>query len=197
MGLKQYRALVIVVIVAVSLFIASPVIQRLIVLPQTEFFTELSILGQYHNASYPYVIRNFEKYRVYINAENHEGAYSSYQIQLKFRSHQQALAESNSHTQSREPAIASFPIDMGDKEKYELPLDFSISYQYAESRSGVEIQSITLNNVAYGSNQLVLEWNSEKGGFTGNLLIELWKYDNIAGEFLYETSVSLWLKLVF
>ena len=44
-NLQQYKTLLLVVTAILSLLVASPALERLLVYPQTEFFTELWILG--------------------------------------------------------------------------------------------------------------------------------------------------------
>lgn len=74
MALQQYKTLFLVVTVVLSLFVASPAIQRLVAVPQTTtHFTELSIFGSYNNATYPYNITVGQNYRLYLNVTNHLG----------------------------------------------------------------------------------------------------------------------------
>ena len=50
MNLQEYKVLVFVVTAIVALIVASPALQRILVYPQTEFFTELWLLGPNHVA---------------------------------------------------------------------------------------------------------------------------------------------------
>ena len=54
MPIQQYKTTILVVTIVLALFAASPAIQRLVVAPQTAGLTELSILGFYQNATYPF-----------------------------------------------------------------------------------------------------------------------------------------------
>ena len=66
MGLQQYKDFLLVITVVAALFIASPAIQQILVIPQTDFLTEFSLLGPYHNATYPSQHHKGENYRLYL-----------------------------------------------------------------------------------------------------------------------------------
>ena len=73
MGLQQYKALLLVICAVSALFIASPLLQKIVYFPQTVFFTELSLFGPYNNATYPSNVTVGTNYRLYLNVDNHLG----------------------------------------------------------------------------------------------------------------------------
>ncbi|MEA2089984.1 MAG: hypothetical protein U9O89_04415, partial [Thermoproteota archaeon] len=65
MGLEEHRFVFFVVVGVLALVVASPALSRLLVLPRTEFFTELWILGPNRKAEgYPYNITSNQEYKV-------------------------------------------------------------------------------------------------------------------------------------
>ena len=48
MNLQEYKVLLLVVTAVLALLVASPALERLLIYPQTEFFTEISLLGPEH-----------------------------------------------------------------------------------------------------------------------------------------------------
>jgi uncharacterized membrane protein len=67
MNLQDYKILLLVIISVSALFVASPALQKLLTLPQTEFFTELWLLGPEHKGeNYPFNITRNENYDVFL-----------------------------------------------------------------------------------------------------------------------------------
>ena len=107
MNLTQYKALFIVVTAVLALLVASPALQRVLVYPRTEFFTELSLLGPGHVAeNYPYNITSGETYSVFLGVGNQLGSCAYYQVEVKFRNETQSAPDSFSRTASSLPSLS-------------------------------------------------------------------------------------------
>jgi len=198
MGLQQYKTLLLIVTVVLALFVASPVLQKLVYYPQTDFFTELSLFGSYNNATYPSNATTGDNYRLYLNVDNHLGSCAYYVIEPKFGNQTQFTPDSFNHTNSVLPSLSSITFFVADKESLQLPIDVSFQYQIDPSNSGLlDVQSITLNGATISAYPTTIAWNSEKEGFYGNLFFELWIYNATANALQYhERYVSLWLKMI-
>ena len=197
MDLQQYKVLLLVVTAVSAFLIASPALQRLVVFPQTDYLTELSLLGPYHNATYPFNVADNENYRLYINVENRLGSCSYYLIQMKFRNQTQSAPDSFNKTSSYQPYLGNISFFVADKETLELPIDVSFQYKLDENISDqLDMQTITLNGAALNANTTTIAWDSQRKGFYGNLFFELWIFNGTVNAFQYhQRYVSLWLKL--
>jgi hypothetical protein len=196
MDFQKYKVLFFVVIAVSALFAASPALQLLVVAPQTDPLTELSLLGPYHNATYPFNIAKNETYRLYINVVNHLGSSAYYLLQIKFRNQTQSAPDSFNKTNSNQQSLGNVSFFVANNGTLELPIDVSFQYT-ADARSGrLDMQTITVNGAALSTNSTSIVWDSQKAGFFGNLFFELWIYNDTVNAFQYhERYVSLWLKL--
>jgi uncharacterized membrane protein len=99
-NLQRYKLLFIAVVLLVSLFVASPALQRVIVYPPSlDSFSELWILGPDKTAyDYPYNFANNVDYTVYLGVANHLGSCAYYQIYVKLCNSTEQLPSSfNQH----------------------------------------------------------------------------------------------------
>jgi hypothetical protein len=197
MGLQQYKVLLLVVTAVSALFIASPAIQQILVIPQTEYLTELSLMGPYHNATYPSNFAVDENYQLYLNVEIHLDSCSYYIMQMKFRNQTQSAPDSFNHTSSDQPSLGSISFFVADKGTLELPIDISFQYKIDENITDqLDMQTITLNGAALNANRTTIAWDSQRKGFYGNLFFELWIFNDTVNAFQYhQRYVSLWLKM--
>jgi hypothetical protein len=192
-GYQQYSAFLLVITAILALFVASPVLENLEVAPQTEYFTEFSVLGSYHNATYPFNIRLGEKYALYLNVANHIGTCSYYNIDMKFGNQTQAHPDSFAKTASDQPALGRLSIFVADKESLELPVEVSFDYQLDEN-SKLYMKQVYLNGIPL-TVDTIIEWDSQREGFFGNLFFELWIFDDELEKFNYhQRHLSLSLK---
>ena len=186
MNPQDYKVLILVVTGVLALLVASPVLQRLLVYPQTEFFTEFWILGPEHKAEgYPFNVTSGSSYNVFVGVANHLGHEAYYSIQVKFRNQNQSAADSFNRTSSSLPALFSFNAFVADKETLEKPLSFSFTYLYNANLSRVDFANLVLNGNALNLGEYSIPWDSERNGFLGNLFFELWVFDDSAGGFRY------------
>ena len=196
MGLQQYKMLLLVVTIVSALFVASPALQQLLlVYPQTEHLTEFSLLGPYHNATYPYNVTVGKNYRLYLDVGNRLGSCAYYLIQVKFRNQTQSAPDSFNHTSSNQPSLGNISFFVADKETLELPIDISFQYKLGENKTELDMQNIILNGAVLKANTPIA-WDSQRKGFYGNLFFELWIFNDTLNVFQYhQRYVSLWLKM--
>jgi uncharacterized membrane protein len=186
MKLQEYKVLFIVVISVSALLVASPALQRLLVYPQTEFFTEIGLLGPEHNAeNYPFNITLNENYEVFLGISNHLEHCAYYVVQVKFRNQTQSAPDTFARTPSSLSPLYSVNVIVADKEAWELPVTFSFDYSYDENNSQVNFNRMMFNGATLNLNGYSATWDAEKSRFFGNLIFELWIYNDAVGGFTY------------
>ena len=214
MNLTQYKALFIVVTAILALLVASPALQRVLVYPRTEFFTEFSLLGPGHSAeNYPYNLTNGKNYSVFLGVANQLGSVAYYQVEVKFRNETQSAPNSLNNTASDLPSLYNLSAFIADKESYELIVNFAFIYSFqnvtrtiytnvtvpgglgqnatVEQRAeNITIMQANFNNLKLNGATLNLhgyssDWDFQKNEFFGNLIFELWIYNSTIGGFQY------------
>ncbi|MCW3996530.1 MAG: DUF1616 domain-containing protein [Candidatus Bathyarchaeota archaeon] len=194
MELVEYKALILVCSAVVALVVASPALQQLVVLPQTDRMTELALFNQDHNTTFPANVTVGENYRFYVDVTNRLGSCAYYALQIKFRNASQSAPDSFNHTASSLPALSTLYFVVADKDTLELPLDISFQYRLNSNITNhqLDMQSLTFNGVAL-KDATTISWDSEKSRFYGNLFFELWLYNDTTNTFQYhQRYVSLW-----
>jgi hypothetical protein len=199
-NLQGYKAFLIIITAVLALLVASPALQRLLVYPQTEFFTEMWLLGPEHKAeNYPFNITLGVNYHVFLGVGNHLGQCAYYLIQVKLRNQTQSAADSFNRTPSSLPPIYSITAFVADKEKWEIPISFSfnyVQYSYNETLLQVRFLNMTFNDSALNLNDYTAVWDAERSGFFGNLFFELWIYNATTSGFQFNNrSVGFWLNM--
>jgi len=198
MALQQYKTLLLVVTVVLALFVASPAIQQLVAVPQTTYFTELSIFGAYHNATYPYNITVGQSYPLYINVDHHLGSCAYYLIEVKFRNQTQSAPDSFNYTSSDMPSLGNISFCVANNQALELPIDISFQYKLdLNNTDQLDMQNIIVNGFSLSvSPTTTIAWDSQRIGYYGNLFFELWIFNDTANAFQYnQRYVSLWLNM--
>jgi len=214
MNLDEFKVLLLVVTAVMALFVASPALQRLLVYPQTEFFTELWLLGPEHMAEgFPYNITNDQGYNVFLGVANHLGHAAYYSVQVKFRNSTQSAPDSFNRTYSSLPSLYELNMIVPDEESREVSLTFGFDYAFQtvtrvvyrnvtvsggpgtnatvqQVPENVAVQQVVFNTLRFNDHRLSLQgyssdWNSETRAFFGNLVFELWIYDDSVGSFQY------------
>jgi hypothetical protein len=212
-NLQEYKVLFLVVTAVLALFVASPVLQRVLVYPQTEFFTEMWLVGPGHMAEdFPYNITRGEEYNLFLGVGNHLGECAYYVVEVKFRNATQSAPDSFNRTYSSLEPLYSFNVVVADKESLELPLRFSFDYSfdevarvvyqnvsvrlsngtlvYQEVARNVTLQRVNFGYLKLNDSNLSLQgfssdFDSEKHEFFGNLVFELWIYNGSTSSFGY------------
>jgi uncharacterized membrane protein len=186
MNLQEYKVLFMVIISVSALLVASPALQRLLTLPQTEFFTELWLLGPEHKGeNYPFNITRNENYNVFLGVGNHLGHCAYYVVQVKFRNQTQSAADSFNRTSSSLSSLYNIAVFVADKETMEIPIVFSFDYANNETLSQVTFNRLMFNNVDLNLNGYSTAWDPQTNRFFGNLFFELWIYNDTNGIFQY------------
>jgi hypothetical protein len=186
MALREYKVLFIIIISFLALLVASPALQQLLVYPQTEFFTELWLLGPQHSAeNLPYNITLNENYKLFLGISNHLGYCAYYSIQVKFRNQTQSAPDPLTQKPSSLSPLYSISGVVADKETWELPVTFSFDYSYDANASQVNFNRMMFNGAALNLNGSSATWDAEKSRFYGNLIFELWIYNDTVGGFMY------------
>jgi hypothetical protein len=226
-NLTQYKALFFVVTAVLALLVASPALQRVLVYPRTEFFTEVWLLGPGHTAeNYPYSITSGTNYNIFLGVSNKLGSCAYYQVEVKFCNETQSAPNSLNNTPSSLPSLYNLILFAADKESLEIPVIFSVDYSFQNvtrtlynnvtvpggSGQNATIEqradNITLlqsnsNNLKFNGETLNLQgyssdWNPQTRVFYGSLIFELWIYNSTISSFQYnERSVDLKLNMTY
>jgi hypothetical protein len=196
LNLLQFKALFIIITALIALIVVSPALQQIQVFPQTEFFTELSLLGPGKMAAnYPYNIAINRNYNVFLDITNHLGSYTYYQVQIKFRNETQSAPNSFNRTYSTLPSLYNVAAFVADKESWQLPITFSFNYSFT-GVSSIAFNSIKINGVNLNLAGLSSNRNSTTGVSYCNLVFELWIYNGSTNTFQYhERYLSLLINM--
>ena len=189
--------LFIVVAGVMALLVASPAFQRVLVYPQTEFFTEAWILGSQHIAeNYPFNITTAVESKIFLGLSNHLGNFSYYKVQVKLRNQNQSGADSFNRTSSNLPSLYNIYAFVSDNGTWELPVSFSLNYVSEGNESQVDLYNLVYNGITLDLSGYVATFDAEREQRLVNLFFEVWIYDDVLGEFRYhERFVGLWLNL--
>jgi len=189
MNFQEYKVLFVVVIIVSALLVASPALQRLLVLPRTDFFTEMWLLGPEHKAeNFPFNVTSNERYTGFLGIGNNLGYCAYYLIQVKFRNQTQPAADSFNHMSSSLSSLYSVTAFVADKETWEIPISFSFDYaydNYNETLLEVRFKELKFNDVGLNINGYTSVWNPQGRVFFGNLFFELWIFNDSVGSFQY------------
>lgn len=197
MDLDEQKILFLIVGGVLVLLTASPFLSRILVLPRTEFFSELWLLGSNHMAEeFPFNVSSGEEYCIFLGIGNHLGSATYYKVAVKFQNQTQSRYDSFNRTPSNLPALCEIRAFLADESIWEVPFTFAFDCEYDEIHSQVEVNRMTLNDVIFEIETCTLVWDWESNGFLGNLLFELWIYESRLGKFQYhERFVNLWLNM--
>jgi uncharacterized membrane protein len=194
-NLRQCKALFIIVTAVLSLLVASPALARVLVYPQTSFFTEVWLLGPGRMAeNYPYNITANENYSVFLDIANHLGSCAYYTVEVKFRNDTQSAPDIFNLTASNLPSLYNLTVFVANGETWELPVTFAFNYSVTSLQVG--FNSMTFNGVNINLTGESSDWNPQTKVFYGNLFFELWIYNGTTSTFQYhERFVSLLLNM--
>ena len=197
MNLSEIKVLLLVVTAVVALFVASPALQHVLVYPRTEFFTELWYLGPGHMAEdIPYNMTSGANYSIYLGVANELGRCAYYEVQVKFRNSTQSAPDSFNRTASSLPSLYDLNVFVADRESWELPVTFGFDYSYDSNASLVNFNTLTLNSQRLNLTGYTTSWNSTRAAYYGNLIFELWIYNETTASFQYhERFVDLKLNM--
>jgi len=219
--LRQYKSLLLVLAGVMALIVASPVLQKVLVYPQTEYFTELWLLGPEHTANnYPYNITSNNKYNIFLGVANHLGFDAHYILEVKFRNQTQSAPNIFNRTHSSLESLYSMDLFVAENETWEMPLTFSVDYSFEKRppiyetvsfiapdgketyylvpvvTEQVNFNNLRLNDATVSLQGLYSEFDNQTDIFFGNLVFELWIYDSLTSGYVYhERYVDLKLSM--
>jgi uncharacterized membrane protein len=196
LNLSKNKTIIIFIVALLAIIAASPLLQRVLVYPQTEFFTEMYLFDSQHKTdNYPYNIARNVNYNVYLDVTNQLSHSATYQIQVKFRNELQSAPNSILNTPSSLPSLYNVETTVADKANWELPITFSLDYSLANADQ-IDFNSLTFNDQHLSLNGLSTKYNSTTGIFYGNLIFELWIYNSATNTYQYhERYVDLKLSI--
>jgi len=199
MNPQDYKTIIFVVTAVSALIAASPALQRFLVYPQTEFFTELWLLGPEHMAeNMPYNITRGVSYNVFLGISNNLGNCTYYSVQVKFRNLTQSGPDSFNRTSSTLAPLYALNVFVADKETWELPMTFSFEYSHDDNLTKVSFNRLLFNGATLDLTGTSTSRDPEKNVFFGNLVFELWIYEEATGGFQYhERFVDLKFNMTF
>ncbi len=207
-----------------SLLVASPAIQKILVYPQTEFFTELWLLGPRHTAeNYPYNVTTGGNYSIFLGVKNNLGHCAWYVVEVKFRNQTQSAPASFNGTPSSLAPIYNVTFFVPNGETWEIPFTLSLSYSFDEvirtlyqnvsiptpdgnqtyqqvarnvAWPRANFRYIKLNDFTVSLLGLSSDFDLQSNEFFANLIFELWTYDETRSDFVYhERFVDLKLNM--
>lgn len=184
MNLRQHKTLLMIIVSIIALIFASPFLQHILVYPQNEFFTELSLLGPAHTAeNYPYNITRNVDYTIYLEITNHLGSSANYEVHVKFRNETQSAPDAFNKSFGALPSLYTVNKIVADNEGWELPVTFSLDY--SSNAAKVSFKSLMLNGQLLSLSGLTSDYNSTRQIYYGNLIFELWIYNSTSSSFQY------------
>ena len=198
MNLQEFEVLLVAVTVMAALAVGSPALQRILVYPQSESYTELWLLGPGHLAGgVPYNVISGQSYNLYLGIANHLGEAEYYSIQVKFRNQSQSGPDGLNGTSSSLAPLYTLNVFVADKEGWELPVAFSLDFSYDETHSLIRFNKLMFNSADLDLTGLETSWDPSRRAFFGNLIFELWIYNSTVGGFQYhERYVDLKFNMI-
>lgn len=194
---NQYKSVVLIVTAVLALFAASPALQRVSLTQQSVHLTELSILGSYDNATYPVNVTSGQSYQLHITVDNHLGSLAYYVIEVKFRNQTQSAPDSFAKSDSNLPSLGDFTFCLADGQSLELPVTVALNYDpdlYVANQ--LDMQNVKVNGFQLSTGQTTIAYDTQRGGYYGNLFFELWLFNDTTNSFQYnQRYVSLWLNM--
>jgi uncharacterized membrane protein len=201
LNIKDYSLLYWLVVGVLALLVASPFLSKILVYPQTEFFTELWILDANHKAeNYPFNITRNQNYTIYLGIRNHLDYCAYYMLKIKFRNQTQPAPTSFGPIENRLPSslpsLFNMTVFVADEQVLEIPITFSFNYTWNEQFSKVKFFGLRLNDVWLKMSDYTLSWDADKKAFRGFLFFELWLYNTDTNSFKYHGRfVGLWFNM--
>lgn len=193
---KKFKLLFVIIVAVLALFVVSPVLQKILVYPQTGFSTEVWILDSEHKAeNYPFNVTSGNSYRLFLGLRNNLGNLSFYQVQVKLRNQNQPGADSYNQTPSSLPALYTVYASVGNNASWELPVVFSFDFEFDASGFQAKLDSLIFNGETLDLTDYTV-YADGSGRFLVNLFFEVWIYHGEQGIFVYhERYVGLWFNL--
>jgi uncharacterized membrane protein len=196
LAFKKFKLLYSIIIAVLALLVLSPVLQKILVYPQTEFSTEVWILDSEHKAeNYPFNVTSGSSHTLFLGLSNNLGNFSFYQVQMKLRNQNQPGADSYNKTPSSLPSLYNIYASVGNNASWELPVVFSFDFAFDADGFQAKLNSMIFNGETLHLSDYTV-YADGLGRFLVNLFFEVWIYNDEKGVFVYhERYVGLWLNL--
>lgn len=183
-----------VCICVAALILASPAIEQLLAASPTEPYSELGMLGPNKTAEdYPSNIQSAVNYSVFLYVGNRLGQAAYYMVQVKLVNETQFVAGTDV------ASVFNITGFVADKQTWEVPIVFSLNYTgvIADGTfTEANVTTVTINGENLSPQGFSASWNFDSRGFLGNLIFELWIYNDAAASFQnHGRSVNLHLNL--
>jgi hypothetical protein len=187
MDLLKVKVIIIVTASILALFVASPAISRILIQPQTNFYTELWILNSAHSANnYPYNVLPGDNYTIYLDIANHIGYCGYYLVEVKLRNDVMPYPGSWNDMPVNLPSLYNLTAFVPDESNFELPLTFSFNFTPNSTCPQINFNRMVLNGVFIDLTGYSTTYRNEApNGYFGNVYFELWLYNRTTGEFQY------------
>lgn len=181
----------------IAFLVFSPILLQFLQPSQTDFFTEMWLLGpDKEGENYPCNITTGETYSVFLGINNNLEYDASYKVQVKFRNLTQSAPDVFNPASSSLIPVYEFSESINVGHAVEMPIVFSFNYLHLDNESKIIFQDLVLNDKILSLEGSEINWNYQNQMFFGNLIFELWIYDDQLGSYQYcEQYVDL--KLVF
>ncbi len=184
LNLENHKIFYITITAILALLIASPALQHFFVYPQSEFFTEMWLLGPDKKAeNYPYNITQNVNNQVYLGLSNHLKHCGYYLVEVKAHNQTTPGPDTFAGTASNLPTLYSMNLFVADDQTLQVPVNFS--FDYSKSGDNISFKSLTLNGDKISLNGYSTSWNSTNTDFYFKLVFELWLYNSTLGTFQY------------
>jgi len=193
--LRDFESLFLLVSLAGSLLIASPILSSVFASRTGEKFSELYVLGTNGmDPVYPFDVKGNDTYSIILGIGNHMGSSSYYALYVKLRNQRESLPNSTANMPSNLPALYEYRVLLHDGEVWQAPLDFSFGGPHYSSNS-CALTSLTIDSLTFHVDKEGF-WDSEGKGFFFQLFFELWIYSPESKVFrFHDRYVGIWLNM--
>ena len=194
MNVTSYRAIFFVVTIGIALVVASPLISLLIPQRDSEFFSELWLLGPDHKAEgYPFNVVAGTDYTVFVGVGNQMGSTEYYLVYVNLCNNTgYSPADNDSEPISCEH-IYTYNIFIDNGKTWEQSVTFRFE-DVLVAEQDLTVRHFVINDTAFPVEVSTL-LNSNNEGFF-ELSFELWRYDVVSDSFRFDDrEVSLSLKM--
>lgn len=195
MNLKEYRFVFLAVTFGLCLVAVYPTIALVLPSDSSEEFSELWILDAENKTdNYPFVVREYEEYTLFVGVNNHMSNSEYYRVYLKFRNSTQSLPDINNSDPSVLTPLFEYQFVIGNEESWQSQVNFSFD-EVVSTSNVMSVGYLTINGIHFPVNSSV-NWDSDRQGFFYQLFFELWRYDSNSDQFVFDNRfVGIWLKV--
>lgn len=196
MNLNEYRAIFLLVTLALTLVASSPLFSSVISLQNDpDSFSEIWLLGPDHVAeNFPFNVTSNEMYSIFLDVANHMGHSDFYLVKAKFRNITQSVSELSNSEPSSLPSIYDFRISVADETLWESPVNFEFC-DISIDAGVLNVGSIVFNNFVLPLDASTT-LNAEDNCFYFQLFFELWRYNVNSQSFIFDNKyVGIWLNM--